>query len=200
MFTSRAEYRLLLREDNADWRLSEYGHELGLLDADHYEKFRAKKEMIEQTRAVLADTMVGGSDENEEFCQDKGIGTVGNGTTLEGFLRRPELEFGDLVPVIERFAPEIDVDELSDEVIEALQIQIKYEGYIERQKEQVEKRREKEDKVLPDNIDFHEVSGLSNEIRQKLDQIQPRTVGQATRIKGMTPAGISALLIHLEGE
>ena len=200
MFTSRAEYRLLLREDNADWRLSEYGHQLGLLDADHYEKFSAKKEMIEQTREVLADTMVGGSEENEQFCQENDIGTVGNGTTLEGFLRRPELEFEDLVPAIERFAPEIDVDELSDEVIEALQIQIKYEGYIERQKEQVAKRREKEDKALPDNIDFHEVSGLSNEIRQKLDQIQPRTVGQATRIKGMTPAGISALLIHLEGE
>jgi tRNA uridine 5-carboxymethylaminomethyl modification enzyme len=200
MFTSRAEYRLLLREDNADWRLSEYGHELGLLGDDHYDEFRTKKEMIEQTREILADTMVGGSDENEEFCQEAGIGTVGNGTTLEGFLRRPELEFEDLVPAIERFAPEIEVDELSDEVIEALQIQIKYEGYIERQKEQVEKRREKEDKVLPDDLDFHEISGLSNEIRQKLDQIQPRTVGQATRIKGMTPAGISALLIHLEGE
>mgnify|MGYP006287870931 FL=1 len=199
MFTSRAEYRLLLREDNADWRLSDYGHELGLLGEEHYAKFVAKKEAIEQTRQTMADTMVGGSDDNEAFCQEEGIGTVGNGTTLEGFLRRPELDFADIVPAVERFAPEIDLDELTDEMIEALEIQIAYEGYIERQIEQVEKRREKEQKVLPEELDYEEVSGLSNEIRQKLDRIRPRTIGQATRIKGMTPAGISALLIHLEG-
>jgi len=200
MFTSRAEYRLLLREDNADWRLSDYGHELGLVPDQHYEKFERKRRAIERTRAKLADTMVGGSDANEAFCQEAGIGTVGNGTTLEGFLRRPELDFEDLVPAIERFAPEIDVDTLTDEVVEALQIQIKYEGYIERQLEQVEKRREKEDKVLPEDLDYEEVSGLSNELREKLDRIRPRTVGQASRIRGMTPAGVSALLIHLEGE
>jgi len=200
MFTSRAEYRLLLREDNADWRLSDYGHELGLVPDQHYEKFERKRRAIERTRAKLADTMVGGSDANEAFCQEAGIGTVGNGTTLEGFLRRPELDFEDLVPAIERFAPEIDVDTLTDEVVEALQIQIKYEGYIERQLEQVEKRREKEDKVLPEDLDYEDVSGLSNELREKLDRIRPRTVGQASRIRGMTPAGVSALLIHLEGE
>lgn len=200
MFTSRAEYRLLLREDNADWRLSEYGHDLGLLSDEHYEKFRAKKEAIERTREALAETMVGGSDENEAFCQEIGLGTVGNGTTLEGFLRRPELDFADLEPAIERFAPEIDAEALTDEVVEALEIQIKYEGYIERQREQVEKRREEEQKVLPEGIDYGDVSGLSNEIRQKLDRIRPRTIGQASRIKGMTPAGVSALLIHIEGE
>jgi len=200
MFTSRAEFRLLLREDNADWRLSEHGHQFGLLPDEHYEKFRAKKEMIEQTREQMADTMVGGSDDNEEFCQEVGVGTVGNGTTLGGFLRRPELEFEDLVPVIREFASEIPVDELTDEVIEALEIQIKYEGYIERQREQVEKRREKEQKVLPEDIEYDEVAGLSNELRQKLSDVRPRTIGQATRIRGMTPAGVSALLIHLEGE
>ena len=198
MFTSRAEYRLLLREDNADWRLSEYGRRFGLLDDEHYAKFEAKKGAIEEARATLSDTMVGGSDENEAFCQEVGVGTVGNGTTLEEFLRRPDVEFAELVPVIERFASDLDVENLTDEVIEALEIQIKYEGYIDRQLKQVEKRREKEEKVLPENLDYEEVSGLSNEIRQKLDQIRPRTIGQASRIKGMTPAGVSALLIHLE--
>ncbi len=200
MFTSRAEYRLLLREDNADWRLSEYGWELGLLDDDHYEKFRAKKESIERTRDQLADTMVGASDENEAFCEDIGLGSPGNGTTLEGFLRRPEVDFETLEPAIEEFAPDINLDGLTDEAIEALEIQIKYEGYIERQIDKVEERRDKEEKEIPEDIDYDEVHGLSNEVREKLDRIQPRTVGQATRIRGMTPAGISALLIHLEEE
>ncbi|MFB6263431.1 MAG: tRNA uridine-5-carboxymethylaminomethyl(34) synthesis enzyme MnmG, partial [Bradymonadaceae bacterium] len=195
---SRAEYRLLLREDNADWRLSEYGWELGLLDDEHYEKFERKKAAIVELRDALEGTMVGGSDENEEFCRDIGIGGTSNGTTLEGFLRRPENDFADLVPAIERFAPEVELESLTDEVIEAVEIQVKYEGYIERQIEQVEKRREKEEKRLPEDIDYEEVHGLSNEVRSKLDRIRPRTICQASRIKGMTPAGISALLIHLE--
>lgn len=199
MFTSRAEYRLLLREDNADWRLSEYGHELGLLDDDHYDKFCDKRDAIEEITEIFEETMVGGSAENEEFCKNAGVGTVSNGTTLKGFLRRPENEIRDLEPVIEEFAPSLDLDTYTEEVLEAVEIRIKYEGYIERQVEQVEKRRDEEDRELPDELDYDEVHGLSNEIRSKLKRVQPRTVGQASRIKGMTPAGVSALLVHLKG-
>jgi tRNA uridine 5-carboxymethylaminomethyl modification enzyme len=198
MFTSRAEYRLLLREDNADRRLSPYGYELGLLSDEHWAKFERKRDAIDTTRQKLADTMVGGSDENIAFCEEHGIGSPSNGTTLEGFLRRPEVDFDDLKPAIREFAPDIPVDELTDEVIEALEIEIKYEGYIERQVERVEERKEQEDRVLPDELDYEEVHGLTNEVREKLDRVRPRTVGQASRIKGMTPAGVSALLIHLE--
>ena len=198
MFTSRAEYRLLLREDNADRRLSPYGYELGLLSDEHWAKFERKRDAIDSTRQKLADTMVGGSDENIAFCEEHGIGSPSNGTTLEGFLRRPEVDFDDLKPAIREFAPEISIDELTEEVIEALEIEIKYEGYIERQVERVEERKEQEDRVLPDELDYEEVHGLTNEVREKLDRIRPRTVGQASRIKGMTPAGVSALLIHLE--
>ncbi len=198
MFTSRAEYRLLLREDNADRRLSPYGYELGLLSDEHWAKFERKRDAIDSTRQKLADTMVGGSDENIAFCEEHGIGSPSNGTTLEGFLRRPEVDFDDLKPAIREFAPDISIDELTEEVIEALEIEIKYEGYIERQVERVEERKEQEDRVLPDELDYEEVHGLTNEVREKLDRIRPRTVGQASRIKGMTPAGVSALLIHLE--
>ena len=198
MFTSRAEYRLLLREDNADRRLSPYGYELGLLSDEHWAKFERKRDAIDSTRQKLADTMVGGSDENIAFCEEHGIGSPSNGTTLEGFLRRPEIDFDDLKPAIREFAPDISIDELTDEVIEALEIEIKYEGYIERQVERVEERKEQEDRVLPDELDYEEVHGLTNEVREKLDRVRPRTVGQASRIKGMTPAGVSALLIHLE--
>jgi tRNA uridine 5-carboxymethylaminomethyl modification enzyme len=198
MFTSRAEYRLLLREDNADWRLSEYGHELGLLNDDHYEKFRNKKAAIQEITEVFEETMIGGSEENESFCQQAGVGTVSNGTTLKGFLRRPENEIEDLSALIDEFAPSLQLDAYTEEVLEAVEIRVKYEGYIERQIEQVEKRREEEGRELPDDLDFDEVHGLSNEIRSKLKRVQPRTVGQASRIKGMTPAGVSALLVHMK--
>ena len=198
MFTSRAEYRLLLREDNADWRLSRYGHELGLLSEEHYTKFEAKKQAIERTREVFADTMIGGSADNETFLQDHGCGTASNGVTLEGLLRRPEVDIDTLRPVVDEFVPDLDLDALSDEVLEALEIQVKYEGYINRQLEQVDKHREMEKRRIPGDMDFAEIHGLSNEVRQKLGDVQPATVGQASRINGMTPAAISALLIHLK--
>jgi tRNA uridine 5-carboxymethylaminomethyl modification enzyme len=198
MFTSRAEFRLLLREDNADWRLSDYGHDLGLLSDEHYAKFEAKKAAIEQTREVFSDTMIGGSEENEAFLQEHGCGTASNGVTLEGLLRRPEVEMGTLRPVVEEFTDDVDLAALTDEVLEAVEIQVKYEGYINRQLEQVEKRQEMESKQIPKELDFAEIHGLSNEVRQKLGDVRPATVGQASRINGMTPAAISALLIHLK--
>jgi tRNA uridine 5-carboxymethylaminomethyl modification enzyme len=198
MFTSRAEFRLLLREDNADWRLSDYGHDLGLLSDEHYAKFEAKKAAIEQTREVFSDTMIGGSEENEAFLQEHGCGTASNGVTLEGLLRRPEVDMETLRPVVEEFTDDVDLAALTDEVLEAVEIQVKYEGYINRQLEQVEKRQEMESKQIPQELDFAEIHGLSNEVRQKLGDVRPATVGQASRINGMTPAAISALLIHLK--
>ena len=197
MFTSRAEYRLLLREDNADWRLSDYGYELGLLSDDHYAKFTMKREAIKQLRDTFDDTMIGGSSENEEFLQEHGLGTASNGVTIEELLRRPDVEFEDLEPAVEEFAPSVDFEDISPEVAEAVQIQVKYEGYIDRQLEQVEKRREMEQKEIPSDIDYSNIHGLSNEVEEKLNRVEPSTLAQASRIRGMTPAAVSSILIHI---
>ncbi|MFW5966199.1 MAG: tRNA uridine-5-carboxymethylaminomethyl(34) synthesis enzyme MnmG [Persicimonas sp.] len=198
MFTSRAEYRLLLREDNADWRLSEYGHKLGLVSDEHFAGFERKKAKIEEVREAMADTMIGGSDENEEFLQSVGVGTASNGVTLEDLLKRPDNDIADLIPVAERFAPQLGLDELSDEVAEAIEIQVQYQGYIDRQLRQVEKRREMEEAQIPSAMDFTEVHGLSTEVVEKLSRVRPTTVAQASRVQGITPAAISSLLIHIK--
>ena len=198
MFTSRAEYRLLLREDNADWRLSQRGYDLGLLSDEHYEKFRQKREAIKEARDFFADTMVGSSNENEEVAEAAGIGGLGNGATLEKLLRRPDVDVHTLKPLIEYVCPDADLSDLSDEAAEAVEIQIQYEGYIERQREKVEKHREMEAKRIPEAIDYEEIHGLSNEVVEKLDHVRPESVGQASRINGVTPAAVSALLVHLK--
>ena len=198
MFTSRAEYRLLLREDNADWRLSKYGYEYGLIEDEHYEKFLRKKEAIETTREVLKETMVGASNENEAVADKAGVGGLGNGATLEKLMRRPDVQLPTLKPLIEHLDVDIDVDALDEETMEAVEIQIQYEGYIERQRQKVQKHREMEAKRIPEDIEFAEVHGLSNEEIEKLDNVRPANVGQASRISGVTPAAISALLVHLK--
>lgn len=198
MFTSRAEYRLLLREDNADWRLSEYARELGLLSDEHYEKFRVKKTAIEETREALASIMVGGTAENARICEESGIGSLEKGATLEELLRRPKVGLKDLKKIAGAVAPGLDLESLSEEAVEALEIQVKYEGYINRQLIQVERHREMESKQIPPDVDYATVHGLSNEVREKLEQVRPANVGQASRIMGVTPAAISALLVHLK--
>ncbi len=197
MFTSRAEYRLLLREDNADWRLSEYGYELGLLSDEHYEKFKSKKRAIERTREILADTMVGASRENQRIADESDVGGLGNGATLEALLRRQNVDLAKLQAMVEHLKCDIDFAELDEETMEAIEIQIQYEGYIERQREKVEKHREMEAKHIPEAIDYEAVHGLSNEVREKLERVRPTSVGQASRISGVTPAAISAILVHL---
>ncbi|MFP4598778.1 MAG: tRNA uridine-5-carboxymethylaminomethyl(34) synthesis enzyme MnmG [Persicimonas sp.] len=198
MFTSRAEYRLLLREDNADWRLSKYARNLGLLSDEHWAKFELKKQTIDQVREMLADTMIGGSSENEEFLQSVGAGTASNGVTLEDLLKRPENDFESLEPVMERFAPDLDLDALTDEVKEAIEIQIQYQGYINRQLLQVEKRREMEEAAIPSNLEYEQIHGLTAEVIEKLSKVRPSTVAQASRIQGITPAAISTILIHIK--
>ncbi len=198
MFTSRAEYRLLLREDNADWRLSGHGRELGLLGDEHWAKFEQKKKTIDEVRRAMAETMIGGSAENEQFLHSVGVGTASNGVTLEDLLKRPDNSLADLKPVAARFAPGLDLDALSDEVAEAIEIQVQYQGYIDRQLKQVDKRREMEEAKIPRNLEYADIHGLSNEVVERLSKVRPTTVAQASRVHGITPAAISAILIHLK--
>lgn len=197
MFTSRAEYRLLLREDNADWRLSAHGREIGLLDDDAWAKFTAKKAVIEGAREAFAHTMIGASRDNIEFCAQHGVDNLGNGVTLEDLLKRNEVDVRTLAPITARFAPQVDIDAMSDETAEAIEVQIKYDGYIGRQERQVAEHRAMEAKQIPEDLDYVGVYGLTAEVRDRFERVRPRTVGQASRITGVTPAAISSLLVHL---
>ena len=197
MFTSRAEYRLLLREDNADMRLSSYGRAFGLLDDDAWAKFTAKKGAIEKARSAFRETLIGASNDNIAFCAQHGIDNLGNGVTFEDLLRRNEVDVPSLAPLAERFIPGLGLDDLPLETAEAIEIQIKYDGYIERQTRQIEEHRQMEEKRIPETLDYASVHGLTMEIRDRLHRVRPRTVGQASRIIGVTPAAISALLVHL---
>jgi tRNA uridine 5-carboxymethylaminomethyl modification enzyme len=198
MFTSRAEYRLLLREDNADWRLSGHGRRLGLLGDEHFAKFEQKKQTINETREAMRDVMIGGSPDNEELLQEMGLGTASNGVTLEDLLKRPGNSLADVKPLAERFAPGLDLDALSDEEVEAIEIQVQYQGYIARQLEQVDKRRDMEAAKIPRELSYDDIHSLSNEVVEKLTKVKPSTVAQASRVQGVTPAAISAILIHLK--
>ncbi|MEZ4462535.1 MAG: tRNA uridine-5-carboxymethylaminomethyl(34) synthesis enzyme MnmG [bacterium] len=197
MFTSRAEYRLLLREDNADFRLAGHGRRLGLLDDAAWAKYCAKRDTVEATKKMLAEVFIGATRENVEFCSSKGIAGVGNGSSLEQLLKRPEVEISQLEPLIARFAPAFDMTPVTPDVAEAVEIQIQYDGYIERQTKQIERHREMESQLIPEEIDYSAIHGLTFEIRDRLGKVRPRTVGQASRIMGMTPAAISALVVHL---
>ncbi len=207
MFTSRAEYRLLLREDNADWRLSAHGHRVGLLSDEHFARFERKKATIEQVREVLRRTNIGANADNVRFCQEHGIESIGNGTTLEELLRRPQVDFERMLPFVARYAPGLLAEEAVQNGVslhgldrkgrEALEIQVKYEGYIDRQQRQVERHKEMEDALIPEEIDYWAIQGIPYNLREALTRVQPRSVGQASRIFGMTPAAISTLLVHL---
>lgn len=197
MFTSRAEYRLLLREDNADLRLSPKAREVGLLDDASWEIFQAKKAMIEATKDVLVSSHIGASHENVHFCAEHGISGLANGTSLEQLLRRPDTVFSMLRPILGRFVPAFEIDSVSDLVGEVVEIEVKYRGYIERQERQILRHKEMETQTIPDELQYGEVHGLTFEIRERLTRVRPETIGQASRILGMTPAAVSALLIHL---
>lgn len=197
MFTSRAEYRLLLREDNADFRLAGHGRRFGLLDDAAWGKHLAKREVVKTTRDMLGQVHVGGSAENLEFCAEHGLTGVGNGSSLEQILRRPEVDFEQLRPVFARFAPSFDLASVSPEIGEVVEIQVQYDGYIDRQTKQIERHREMEAHLIPEEIDYEAIHGLTREVRDRLGKVRPRTLGQASRIMGMTPAAISSLLVHL---
>ncbi len=192
MMTSRAEYRLLLRQDNADLRLTEIGHEVGLISDDRYAKFLDKKQKIEQEIERIRTTNIKPTEKVNKFLEKNSSSLLSNGTKLIDLLKRSELSYEKLKEIDE------NRPELPDEVKKEVEIQIKYEGYIKLQEEQVEKFKKLEYKLLPKEINYEEIKGLRLEARQKLNKIKPNSVGQASRISGVSPADISVLLIYLE--
>jgi tRNA uridine 5-carboxymethylaminomethyl modification enzyme len=197
MFTSRAEYRLILREDNADRRLTQHGRRLGLIDDASYDLFLAKMKRFDDTRDALRSIRVNPNEASRSLFAEHGIDNVGKGGTLEDFLRRPEITLEALRPVAAALAPELDLQQMDLATAEAIEIEVKYDGYIDRQRRQVQTHRAMESKLIPTDLDYTAVHGLSYEIRDRLVKVQPRTVGQASRIIGITPAAISSLLVHL---
>ena len=192
MMTSRAEYRLLLRQDNADLRLTEIGHEIGLISDERYEKFLNKKKGIEEEINRLKTTNVKPNDINNAFLREQGTTEITVGMKLAELLKRTEITY----KALEKIDPERP--KLDRQVTEEVEIMIKYEGYIEMQKKQVEGFKKLEKKLLSEDIEYSKIKGLRLEARQKLDKYKPYSIGQASRISGVSPADISVLLIYLE--
>lgn len=191
IMTSRAEYRLILRQDNADLRLTEKGKAIGLVTDERYERFAAKRAAIEQTLALLKSTQITPLPEIQGKMAALGTAELRTGITLYDLLKRTEVSY-------ETMRQQFALPEIPMLVREQVEISAKYEGYIQKQKEQVERAAKLEAKRLPENIDYSQISGLSLEARQKLNKIQPLSVGQAARISGVSPADISILMVHLE--
>ncbi|MDF2950667.1 MAG: glucose inhibited division protein [Anaerocolumna sp.] len=192
MMTSRAEYRLILRQDNADLRLSKIGHRVGLIDNERYEKLMEKEVQMEEEIKRLENTLIGANAEVQALLEQYGSNILKTGTTLAELIRRPELTYEMLAPM------DKDRVELPKSVIEQVNIYIKYEGYIQRQMRQVDQFKKMEGKLIPEDLDYTQVPSLRIEAKQKLNQIRPRSVGQASRISGVSPADISVLLVYLE--
>ncbi|WP_421214408.1 tRNA uridine-5-carboxymethylaminomethyl(34) synthesis enzyme MnmG [Aeromonas dhakensis] len=193
MFTSRAEYRLLLREDNADLRLTAIGRELGLVDDERWSKFNAKMEQVEQERQRMRSTWIHPQHPSLEAVNSLVNTPLTREQSLEELLRRPEVTY-DALMAIEGVGPALSDSAAADQV----EIQIKYAGYIERQHDEVEKQLRNENTLLPLDMNYRDVNGLSNEVIAKLNDAKPQTIGQASRISGITPAAISILLVHLK--
>ena len=192
MMTSRAEYRLLLRQDNADLRLRKIGHEIGLVSDEDYERLLVKIRQIEEAIDRLKGTTIGATEFVQKFLEIENSTLLKSGTTLAELVRRPELSYEKLAP-LDALRPSLPAD-----VREQVNIEIKYEGYIKRQMQQVAQFKKLEGRRLPEHFDYSSVKSLRREAVQKLNQIQPETVGQASRISGVSPADISVLLVHLE--
>ncbi|UAL43712.1 tRNA uridine-5-carboxymethylaminomethyl(34) synthesis enzyme MnmG [Shewanella inventionis] len=193
MFTSRAEYRLLLREDNADLRLTEKGRELGLVDDNRWELFSKKKESIELELQRLRSQWVHPNSPLLDVLNPQLNTPISREASFEDLLRRPEMDYSKLMK-LEGFGPGLDDPQAAEQV----QIQVKYSGYIQRQQDEIDKAIRHESSLLPLDLDYQEVPGLSNEVIAKLNNHKPETVGQASRISGITPAAISILLVHLK--
>ena len=193
MFTSRAEFRLQLREDNADMRLTETGHQLGLVDETRWQAFVAKRAAIEAEKTRLQRIWVPSGNLHKLQTAQTFEQQHDRAYSLYELLRRPGIGYTELMALSAAERPVV-----SDQVVQQVEIDVKYEGYIERQKQEVQRHIQQETMVLPKNLDYSAVRGLSNEVKQKLNQHQPETIGQAARISGVTPAAISLLLVHLK--
>ena len=192
MMTSRAEYRLLLRQDNADLRLTQIGHEIGLISDERYKKFKEKEQNINNEIKRLKELTVRPTKEVNEILKNNGTSELTTGTKMAELLKRTELDYEKLAPIDE------ERPKLTKQEKEEVEIQIKYEGYIKMQEAQVEKFKKLETKILPENIDYENIKGISLEARQKLNKFKPRSIGQASRISGVSPADISVLLVYLQ--
>ena len=192
MMTSRAEYRLLLRQDNADERLTPIGYEMGLIDEERYEKFQEKYKCIKEEVERVKNSYVGNSDKVQNLLKEHKSTELVSGISLAELIKRPELNF-DVLKEIDTGRPE-----LSEEICNEVNIVLKYEGYIARQQKQVEQFHKLEKKKIPANIDYDKVGSLRLEAIQKLKEIKPESIGQASRISGVSPSDISVLLVYLE--
>ena len=193
MFTSRAEYRLLLREDNADLRLTQQAHELGLIDDSRWQSFCTKREAIENEQSRLKDLWVRVGSTAAKQLSERHQQDLRNDQRVEELLRRPDLSYQDLIQL-----DGLGTDLVDEKVIEQVDIQAKYHGYLARQQKEIERQQRNENKGLSEKLDYQQVRGLSNEVREKLINVKPATIGQAARIPGVTPAAISLLLVHLK--
>lgn len=194
MMTSRAEYRLLLRQDNADLRLTKIGYEVGLIEEDRYQRLLKKEEEIEKEIERVEHTNIGTSQEVQDLLQSYESTPLTSGIKLAELIRRPELDYECLAPI------DPDRPDLSYDVIEQVNINIKYDGYIKRQQRQVAQFKKMENKKIPEDIDYYEIQSLRIEAKQKLTETRPASIGQASRISGVSPADISVLLVYLSAE
>ena len=192
MMTSRSEYRLLLRQDNADQRLTPIGHEIGLISEERWQYYLHKQELIEQERKRIEKLTFGPSKQLNEMLESRGTAPMETGAHASDLIRRPQVSYKDLEPF------DTERPQLPDEVTEQVEIQIKYEGYIQKQLIQVEQMRRLETRKIPEDINYEEVRGLRLEAIEKLQRIRPHSIGQASRISGVSPADISVLLIYME--
>ena len=190
LLTSRAEYRLLLRHDNADLRLREYGYQIGLIDEERYQKLKAKKEAIENLLEKLKQIKITPTKEVNDYLKSISTAVIKDGTTLYQLLKRPEITFDQL--------QHFHLFEEEQEVKEQVEINIKYEGYIKKAQKEAEKMLQLENKKIPEYIDYDKIPNLASEARQKLQQVKPMSIGQATRISGVNPADISVLMVYLK--
>lgn len=197
MMTSRAEYRLLLRQDNADQRLTKKGYEIGLISDERYHRLLLKERLIEKEVDRISHVYVGTSRRIQDLLENYGSTALSSGTSLAELIRRPELSY-ELLASIDEDRPEFPAD-ISDEVSEQVNISVKYDGYIKRQQKQVEQFKKLEKKKIPDNINYDDIKSLRIEAVQKLKEYRPISIGQASRISGVSPADISVLLVYLGG-
>ena len=192
MMTSRAEYRLLLRQDNADLRLTKKGYEVGLISQERYDYVVKKEALIEEEVKRVENVHIGASTQVQALLSEYDSQPLNTGTTLTELIRRPELNYDILAPL------DMDRPDLPEDVREQVNINIKYDGYIKRQIKQVKQFKKLENKKLPQNFDYNKISGLRMEAQQKLNLYQPISIGQASRISGVSPADISVILVYLE--